>query len=60
MTEILEDYPKPAEIPPLELFLKENPIIETNDLALIYDKSVKHIERQMKKLQLQQKAKKSK
>ncbi|MBS4207956.1 ClpXP adapter SpxH family protein [Bacillus sp. FJAT-50079] len=58
LTEILEEYPKPAEIPPLEMFLKENPINETNDLALIYDKPVKHIERQMKKLQLQQKAKK--
>jgi predicted DsbA family dithiol-disulfide isomerase len=57
-SEMLNDYPKPSEIPPLELFLAKNPNMATHDLALIYDQSAEQIERQMKKLQLQQKVKK--
>ncbi|MBS4177397.1 ClpXP adapter SpxH family protein [Lederbergia citrea] len=58
LTEMLEGYPKPAEMPPLELFLTSNPINATHDLAVIYDQSPQQIERQMKQLQLQQKAQK--
>jgi predicted DsbA family dithiol-disulfide isomerase len=58
LSEMLESYPKPAEMPPLELFLRSNPIIATQDLAVIYDQSDQQIERQMKKLQLQRKVQK--
>lgn len=58
LSELLEGYPSPSEIPSLEIFLTKNPIIAVNDLALIYDKPVKQMEQQMKKLQLQQKVKK--
>lgn len=58
LTEMLEGYPKPAELPPLELFLTANPIIGTYDLSVIYDQPVQQVEHQMKKLQLQQKVQK--
>ncbi|HLU21131.1 ClpXP adapter SpxH family protein [Lederbergia graminis] len=58
LTELLECKPKPAEKPPLELFLSINPIIAVQDLAMIYDQPVHKIERQMKQLQLQRKAQK--
>ncbi|WP_407657968.1 ClpXP adapter SpxH family protein [Lederbergia citri] len=58
LTEMLERFPKPAEKPPLELFLTNHPIMASKDLALIYDVPVQQIEKQMKKLQLQQKVQK--
>lgn len=58
LKEMLEDYPKPSEIPPLEMFLTKNPIMAIHDLALIYDQPVQKMETQMKKLQLQRKVKK--
>src|SRR5690606_4540124 len=58
LTEMLERFPKPAEKPPLELFLTNHPIMASKDLALIYDVPIQQIEKQMKKLQLQQKVQK--
>ncbi|WP_349772251.1 ClpXP adapter SpxH family protein [Lederbergia citrisecunda] len=58
LTEMLERFPKPAEKPPLELFLSTNPIMASKDLAMIYDVPVQQIEKQLKKLQLQQKVQK--
>ncbi|MDQ0341370.1 putative DsbA family dithiol-disulfide isomerase [Lederbergia wuyishanensis] len=58
LTEMLERFPKPAEKPPLELFLSTNPIMASKDLAMIYDVPVQQIEKQMKKLQLQRKVQK--
>ena len=39
LNEMLESYPQPAEKPPLEQFLTSNPIVATQDLAVIYDQS---------------------
>ncbi|MCR2820983.1 DsbA family protein [Lederbergia panacisoli] len=58
LTEMLERHPKPAEKPPLELFLSAHPIVASKDLAMIYDLPVQQIEKQLKKLQLQQKVQK--
>lgn len=58
LTEMLQGYPKPAEKPPLEVFLSLNPVNATQDLALIFDVSPQKVERQMKKLQIQQKVQK--
>ncbi|GIN74097.1 UPF0413 protein YjbH [Bacillus sp. J14TS2] len=58
LTEMLQGYAKPAEKPPLEVFLSLNPVNATQDLALIFDVSPQKIERQMKKLQIQQKVQK--
>ncbi|WP_249315300.1 ClpXP adapter SpxH family protein [Bacillus sp. FJAT-49711] len=58
LTEMLERHPKPAEKPPLEIFLSTHPIMASKDLAMIYDVPVQQIEKQLKKLQLQQKVQK--
>lgn len=58
LTEMLEECVQPAELPPIEMFLAENPVVATQDLATIYNLPTQKIERKMKKLQLQQKVQK--
>ncbi|MCJ7840357.1 DsbA family protein [Lederbergia sp. NSJ-179] len=58
LTEMLQGCPKPADKPPLEVFLSLNPVNATQDLALIFDLPAHKVERQMKKLQVQQKVQK--
>ena len=55
LTELLERRPLPSDVPPLEHFLTYNTIVASQDLAVIYDMPLQHVERQMKKLQLQRK-----
>ncbi|MBM7717357.1 ClpXP adapter SpxH family protein [Siminovitchia sp. FSL H7-0308] len=57
LTEMLGGYVQPTELPPLELYLSANPMISTQDLAMIYDMPFQTIERKMKKLQLQRRVK---
>ncbi len=58
LTEMLEDSVRPAELPPLEQYLEENPVAATQDLVTIYDLPSHKIERKLKKLQLQRKVQK--
>lgn len=58
LTEMLGRYVQPTEIPSLELYLSANPMVSTQDLAIIYDMPVQKIERKMKKLQLQRRVEK--
>ena len=58
LSEMLDRYPSARELPSLENFLANHPYCTVEDLAFIYDEPIKKIECQLKKLQLQQKAKK--
>ena len=55
ISQMLEEEPIPAPLPPIEDFLKENIGASTKEIALIYDMSFDETERKLKKLILQQK-----
>lgn len=58
LKEMLDGYPHPSKIPPLEKYLSGQYIVSTHDLSIIYDMSYQQMERKLKKLQLQRKVEK--
>lgn len=53
--EMLQKQPEPSTPPPIELFLKYYKLVATKEIAIVYNKSIQEVEREMKKLVLRQK-----
>ncbi len=53
--EMLGHQPLPSSLPPLNMFLQYFQFVATTEVAVVYDVSTKDAERELKKMQLQQK-----
>lgn len=53
--EILQEKPVKASPPPLESFLKHYKLVASKEISVVYNMSIQHVEREMKKLLLKQK-----
>ncbi len=50
--EMLQEEPVRSTPPPLEIFLKHFDLVASKEIAVVYNKSVQEVERELKKLQL--------
>jgi predicted DsbA family dithiol-disulfide isomerase len=53
--EMLGAHPEPSPLPPLNVFLQYFKFVATKEVSVVYNVSMKKAERELKKLQLQQK-----
>jgi predicted DsbA family dithiol-disulfide isomerase len=53
--EMLGTHPEPSPLPPLNVFLQYFKFVATKEVSVVYNVSMKEAERELKKLQLQQK-----
>ncbi|MCM3023556.1 ClpXP adapter SpxH family protein [Heyndrickxia ginsengihumi] len=56
--EMLGSTPSPLPLPPLEAFLKLYGLVASKEIAVVYDKTIDEVEKELKKWLLQQKVKK--
>lgn len=56
LKKVLQTNPIPSEKLPLEIFLAQNHLTEIREISLIYDWTLEKTEKELKKLQIQQKA----
>ncbi|MBS4172053.1 ClpXP adapter SpxH family protein [Bacillus sp. FJAT-49736] len=56
--ELLGEKPLPAPLPPMETFLKHYGLVASKEIAVVYNMSVAEVEKELKKLVLQQKVQK--
>jgi predicted DsbA family dithiol-disulfide isomerase len=54
MEEMLEEKPVRSEPPPLDIFLGHYNLVSSVEIALVYNRTVHDVERELKKLQLKQ------
>jgi predicted DsbA family dithiol-disulfide isomerase len=58
LEEMLGELPSPAELPPIETFIHFFGLVATKEIAVVYNMKDSDVEREMKKLVLQQKIEK--
>ena len=56
--EMLQEEPVRSSPPPLEVFLKHFDLVASKEIAVVYNKTIQEVERELKKLQLKHRVEK--